>query len=175
MPTGAPRTAFGQRPNATGQRPVLPGGDASRHAARCRARGTRNVALGLLFLALTSCQTLRHQFASPEPDWQSKIGQLQYRGEKTTLIGEVLVRYSKQGDFELTFSKGPGVILLTVRQDEKFVRVSGPLARGSWSGPPNEAPARLRGWVALRKLLLQSKDQPLVHQVLGPDRFTFAF
>ncbi len=128
-----------------------------------------------LILGLTSCATLRHQFASPEPDWQSQIGQLQYRSPKTSLIGEVLVRYSTAGDFELTFSKGPGVILLTVRQDDKFVRVSGPLARGSWSGPPNETPARLRGWVSLRQLLLRSKDQPLIRQTVGADRFTFAF
>ncbi|MBA3651172.1 MAG: hypothetical protein H0W66_06775 [Chthoniobacterales bacterium] len=154
---------------------MLPGGDASRDAAPSRGRGTRNLALGLLLLALTSCQTLRHQFASPEPDWQSRSGQLQYRGPKTSLIGEVLVRYSNKGDFELTFSKGPGVILLTIHQDEKFVRVSGPLARGSWSGPPNESPARLRGWISLRPLLLQSKDQPLLRQSLGPDRFSFAF
>ncbi len=132
----------------------------------------------MVFLAvfcLTSCQTLRHQFASPEPDWQSQIGQLQYRGAKTSLIGEVLVRYSSSGDFELTFSKGPGVILLTVRQDDKFVRVSGPLARGSWSGPPNEAPARLRGWVSLREVLLRSQDQSLIRQKVGSDQFTFAF
>jgi hypothetical protein len=126
-------------------------------------------------VCLTSCQTLRHQFIEPAPDWQSKIGQLQYRGPKTSLIGEVLVRYSTKGDFELTFSKGPGVTLLSVRQDDTFVRVSGPLARGSWSGPPAEAPARLRGWVSLRELLLHSKDQPLVRQTNGPDRFTFAF
>ena len=92
-----------------------------------------------------------------------------------SLIGDVLVRYSNQGDFELTFTKGPGVTLLTIRQDDKFVRVSGPLARGSWSGPPAEAPARLRGWVSLREVLLRSKNQPLVRQTTGPDRFTFAF
>src|SRR5450432_3018708 len=123
----------------------------------------------LLFLALlclTSCQTLRHQFVQPEPDWQAKIGQLQYRGPKTSLIGDVLVRYSTRGDFELTFSKGPGVTLLTVHQDDKFVRVSGPLARGSWSGPPSEAPVRLRGWVSLRELLLHSKAQPFVRQTI---------
>ena len=92
-----------------------------------------------------------------------------------SLIGDVLVRYSKQGDFELTFTKGPGVTLLTVRQDDKFVRVSGPLARGSWSGPPAEAPARLRGWVSLREVLLRSRNQAHVRQTIGPDRFTFAF
>ena len=139
---------------------------------------TRSILAALLFsglFCLTSCQTLRHQFASPEPDWQSQIGQLQYRGPKISLIGDVLVRYSNRGDFELNFTKGPGVTLLTVRQDDKFVRVSGPLARGSWSGPPSEAPARLRGWVSLREVLLRSKNQPLVRQTIGPDRFTFAF
>ena len=126
-------------------------------------------------LGMTGCQTLRHRFLEPAPDWKSKVGQLQYRGEKTALIGEVLVRYSSRGDFELTFSKGPGVTLLTVHQDEKFVRVSGPLARGSWSGPPQQAPARLRGWVSLRELLLQAQNDPIVRQTVGPDRFTFAF
>jgi hypothetical protein len=131
----------------------------------------------LLFvlLCLTSCQTLRHHFTEPAPDWQSRIGQLQYRGPKTSLIGEVLVRWSQTGDFELTFTKGPGVTLLTVRQDEKFVRVSGLLARGSWSGPPNETPARLRGWVSLRELLLHAPGQHLLHQTVGSDNFTFAF
>ena len=125
--------------------------------------------------AVTSCQTLRHQLTEPTPDWESRTGQLQYRGPKTSLIGEVLLRYSKRGDFELTFSKGPSVLLLTVRQDEKFVRVSGPLARGSWSGPPNEAPPRLRGWVALRQLLLRSPDKPFLHTAIGSETFTFAF
>jgi hypothetical protein len=129
----------------------------------------------LVLLCLTSCASLRHQLVSPTPQWQARIGQLQYRGPKTSLIGDVLVRYSKKGDFELTFSKGPGVILLTVRQDDQFVRVSGPLARGSWSGPPNETPQRLRGWVSLRSLLLRSPNDRMIERSFGPESFTFAF
>lgn len=129
----------------------------------------------LCLLALTSCETLRHRFVEPEPDWQSRIGQLQYRGPKTSLIGEVLIRYSSAGDFELTFSKGPGVTLLTVRQDDKFVRVSGPLARGSWSGPPEQTPSRLRGWGSLRALFLHSPNELLMRQTFGRETFTFAF
>ncbi len=135
-----------------------------------------SAAIALVLLScLGSCQTLRHRFLEPAPDWQSQIGQLQYQGAKTSLIGEVLVRYSSQGDFELTFSKGPGVTLLMVRQNNRFVRVSGPLARGSWSGPPNETPSRLRGWVSLRDVLVRSKSRTLVRQTIGSDRFTFAF
>ena len=139
--------------------------------------------LALLILAgalplfgLTSCANFfPHQFLEPSRDWQARNGQLLYRNSKTTLIGEVLVRFSKSGEFELTFSKGPGVTLLTVRQDDKFVRVSGPLARGSWSGPPSETPTRLRGWISLREVLMRAKSEPLVRQIVGPDRFTFAF
>ena len=126
-------------------------------------------------VCLTDCAIFRHQFVSPAPDWQSRIGQLQYRGAKISLIGEVLVRYSSAGDFELTFTKGPGVPLIKVQQDEKFVRVSGVLARGSWSGAPNEAPARLRGWVALRKLLLGSPSQSRPRLTTAHESFSFAF
>jgi hypothetical protein len=125
-------------------------------------------------LALTSCQTLRHQFSQLSSSWEARAGQLLYHGRKTTLIGEVLVRFSKKGDFELTFTKGPGVALLLVRQDATFARVEGPLARGRWSGPVEKAPARLRGWLALRNVLLQTKS-PVVKYSAGTDAFVFEF
>lgn len=125
-------------------------------------------------LGLTSCQTLRHQFSQLSPNWEARAGQLLYRGRKTTLIGEVLVRFSKKGDFELTFTKGPGVTLLLVRQDATFAHVEGPLARGRWSGPVEKAPARLRGWLALRNVLLQTKS-PVVKYSAGTDAFVFEF
>jgi hypothetical protein len=124
---------------------------------------------------LTSCETMRHQFAGPAPDWQARNGQLLYHGRKTTLIGEVLVRFSKEGDLELTFTKGPGVPLLEVRQDANFARVSGPLARGSWSGPTAQAPMRLRGWVGLREVLMASGDKLSVRHEFGQERFVFHF
>ncbi len=130
--------------------------------------------LALLLLGLTSCQTLRHRFLDPAPTWDARIGQLQYRGPKTTLIGEVLVRFSKRGDFELTFTKGPGVTLITVKQDATFARVRGPLARGTWSGPTEKAPQRLRGWLALRDELIKSKA-PTLQKTVGAETFSFAF
>ena len=125
-------------------------------------------------ICLTSCETLRHQFAPLTANWEAKIGQLQYRGPKTTLIGEVLVRFSKQGDFELTFTKGPGISLLVIHQDANFARVRGPLARGTWSGPTDQAPARLRGWLALRALLTQAQG-PTARYSSGPETFVFEF
>jgi len=91
--------------------------------------------VALLILDLTG---LRDPFASinspkPSNDWQTRNGQLMYRTAKTTLIGEVFVRFSKNGDFELTFSKGPGVTLLTLRQNNSFAEAKGALAPRGWS------------------------------------------
>jgi hypothetical protein len=129
----------------------------------------------IAIIGVTSCETMRHQFAGPALDWQARNGQLLYHGRRTTLIGEVLVRFSKAGDLELTFTKGPGVPLLEVRQDANFARVSGPLARGSWSGPTGQAPLRLRGWLELREVLMTSGEQKSVHHEFGQERFVFHF
>lgn len=124
---------------------------------------------------LASCQTIRHHFLAPAQDWQARNGQLLYRGRKTALIGEVLVRFSKAGDFELTFTKGPGIALLELRQDANFASVKGPLARGGWSGPSNDAPARLRGWLQLRELLMVAGEKTSVHHSAGSETFIFRF
>jgi hypothetical protein len=140
------------------------------------SRSIRAFLLSLLVVGccLTSCQTVQHHFVQPQPGWETRVGQLQYRSPKTSLIGDVLVRYDSASDFELTFSKG-ALILLTVRQNADFVRVSGPLARGSWSGAPAHAPVHLRGWISLREVLLRKKMQPVVRQNIGADQFIFAF
>jgi hypothetical protein len=132
-------------------------------------------AVAVAIIGLTSCETVRHQFVGPARDWQARNGQLLYHGKRTTLIGEVLVRFSKSGDFELTFTKGPGVALLEVRQDANFASVKGPLARGGWSGPTGQTPARLRGWLQLREKLMASMDKSSVSHSAGGETFTFRF
>src|SRR6202011_2511369 len=84
--------------------------------------------LGMTIFIMSCATTSTHQFAEPARDWQTRTGQLLYRTAKTTVIGDVVVRFSKAGDFELTFSKGPGVTLLVVRQDAGFAEINGPLA-----------------------------------------------
>jgi hypothetical protein len=133
------------------------------------------VVLALAIIGLTSCQTIRHTFLGPARDWQARNGQLLYRGQRTTLIGEVLVRFSKAGDFELTFTKGPGIPLLEVKQDANFASVKGPLARGGWSGPSAKAPLRLRGWLQLRELLMAAGEKASVQHSLGAETFIFRF
>ena len=138
-------------------------------------RHPRLLVVALALIGLASCQTIRHTFLGPALDWQARNGQLLYRGKRTTLIGEVLVRFSKAGDFELTFTKGPGIALLEVRQDANFASIRGPLARGSWSGPAAQAPARLHEWLQLRELLMASGQQASVRHSAGGETFIFRF
>jgi len=98
-----------------------------------------------------------------------------YRTSDTTLISDVLVRFSASGDFELTVSKGPGVTLLSLRQDATFTEVKGAFARGGWSGPVEQAPQQLRGWLSLRDKLIHSQDRQTVRYVTGNETFLFRF
>ena len=99
----------------------------------------RAVATSLLFITavcLTSCASVsHHQFSEPAAGWQTKTGQLMYRTAKATLIGEAIVRLSKTGDFELTVSKGPGITLLSLRQDAGFAEFNANFTGQRWSGP----------------------------------------
>ena len=136
---------------------------------------------------ITSCATVsRHEFSEPTTNWQTKTGQLMYRAPDTTLIGDVLLRFSTNGDFELAVSKGPGVILLSLRQDVAFAEVKGAFARGGWSGPVEQAPQQLRGWLGLRDKLIHSlatgrvrpaggQDRQTVRYVTGNETFLFRF
>jgi hypothetical protein len=132
--------------------------------------------MALLIVDLTACATTStHQFAEPKADWQTRTGQLLYRNPRTTVIGDVVVRFSKSGDFELTFSKGPGVNLLLLRQDTGFAEVKGPLAGRGWSGSIDRAPQQLRGWLELRDRIVHARDRHQVRHVLGSETFVFRF
>jgi hypothetical protein len=125
---------------------------------------------------LTSCASVsRHPFPEPTIDWQSRSGQLLYRTAKKTLIGDVLVRFSPRGDFELTFSKGPGINLLVLRQDTAFAEISGPLTGPGWSGPVERTPERLRGWMGLRERLVHPQNKKTVRDTTETETFLFRF
>jgi len=130
----------------------------------------------IVLFCITSCATAsHHNFSDPTTWWQSKTGQLMYRTPNTTLIGEALVRFSKTGDFELTVSKGPGITLLSLRQDATFAEVQGGLARQGWSGPVAQAPAQLRGWLGLRDQFLHASDRKSLRYASGNETFVFRF
>jgi hypothetical protein len=130
----------------------------------------------IIVLCVTSCATVsQHEFSEPIYGWQTKTGQLMYRSQKATLIGDALVRFSKTGDFELTVSKGPGITLLSLRQDATFVEVKGAFARQGWSGPLDQAPPQLRGWLGLRDQFIRAPDREVVRYASGNETFLFRF
>jgi len=127
-------------------------------------------------LLLTACATTStHQFAEPRAAWQTRSGQLLYRNANTTVIGDVILRFSKTSDFELTFSKGPGVNLFVLREDSSFAEAKGPMAGRGWSGPIDHAPPQLRGWLELRGAIIQAQDRRQVRHVAGSETFFFRF
>ena len=142
-----------------------------------RTADTRSVALlAIISFCIISCATIsRHEFSEPFAGWQTKNGQLMYRALNTTLIGEVLVRFSKTGDFELTLSKGPGITLLSLRQDATFAEVKGGLAGHGWSGPVDQAPSQLRGWLGLRDQFFHTPNRKTMRYAAGNETFVFRF
>lgn len=137
----------------------------------------RHVASSFLALLLASCATTvtsLHEFAEPSA-WQTISGQLAYSDAKVSLIGEVLVRHSRGGDFQLTFTKAGGITLLSLRQDATHGKAEGPLARRGWSGPLGEAPAHLRGWFELRDQIVKGGKSAAVSHKSGDQTFTLRF
>jgi hypothetical protein len=98
-----------------------------------------------------------------------------YRSPKTTLIGDALVSFSKTGDFQLTVSKGPGITLLSLRQDAPFAEVKGAFARQGWSGRIEQAPPQLRAWLGLRDQFIHAPDRKTLRYVTGNETFLFRF
>ena len=139
----------------------------------------RAVAASVLFITafcLTSCESVsQHHFAQPATGWQIKSGQLMYRTPQATLIGEALVRFSATGDFELTVSKGPGITLLSLRQDAGFAEFNANFTGQRWSGPTAQAPAQLHGWLGLRDQFLRTPNQKTLRYVSGNESFQFRF
>ena len=155
--------------------------NAGSHTGRPAYSGSRlGIRSGFVLIitcfCVTSCTTISsHEFSQPNFGWETKTGQLMYRGPKTTLIGDALVRFSKTGDFELTVSKGPGITLLSIRQDATFAEVKGAFARQGWSGPVEQAPPQLRGWLGLRDQCVRARDQKTLRYVSGNETFLFRF
>lgn len=135
----------------------------------------RQLRIAILTVALLCTGCAVHQFAQPNRQWTTRSGQLSYRDNKRAIIGEVLVRYSSRNDFELTFTKGPGVSLLLLRTDPDFARVQGPLVGLPWSGPIGQAPVRARGWLALRQEILRNPHTPVLHVQEAGERFVARF
>ena len=132
--------------------------------------------LSALILICVGCAT-PHEFADDRSGkWTIQTGQLKYTSGERVLVGEVVVMQRGEAGFQIELQKGGGLPLLKLRMDATTARAEGLLARGSWEGPPAQAPKPLRGWVGLREAF--SKKQPNRFTVASrdsEDRFDFIF
>jgi hypothetical protein len=136
----------------------------------------RAALVALAILNVASCATVApHQFAEPTRDWRVRAGQISYQRGRSILIGDMVVRFSKSGDLELTISKGPGVTLLSIRQDALFTEVRGALVGRGWAGPIAKAPVQLRGWLSLAAKLSQAGNRKVVRHTTGAEIFIARF
>ncbi len=102
---------------------------------------------------LPGCASFGHNNAFPSPgaDWQSFQGQLLYRNAAgKAIIGDVVIRRSQHGDFQLEFQSGPGFPLMRLWQSGDLARAEGVFARGAWQGSASKPPRHLKGWFKLR-------------------------
>src|SRR5882762_3154474 len=135
----------------------------------------RRASIVLLAFALGCGGCAIHQFTEPTRQWTTRSGQLSYHGKKRAFIGEVLVRFSTRSDFELTFTKGPGLTLLFLRTAPEFARIQGTLAGLPLSGLIASPPARARGWLALRREILHNPEKPTVRISENGETFVLRF
>jgi hypothetical protein len=148
----------------------------SRRAIEVNRPYLRVVGAIFIIISLTNCaKPYIHRIAEPAAAWRTRTGQLMYRNTRTTLIGDVVVRFSKTGDFELTFSKGAGSPLLFLRQDLQYADVKGALARSGWSGAIERAPTQLRGWLELRDRILHGQNEKTIRYSAGGEIFWLRF
>ncbi len=126
-------------------------------------------------LPLTGCQTASG-FPQPAANWQTFQGQLRYSSGTTgkSVIGDVVIRRSPLGDFQLEFQSGPGFPLMRLYRSGDQVRTEGVLARGSWQGAAEKAPKPLLGWASLPTAFAGHQHKRLDVTLAG-DHFVFQF
>lgn len=90
-------------------------------------------------------------FPAYNPAGRNVGGQMLYAGKKRTFVGEFTVRQSPT-DFALDVTKGPGMQLILIREnDDNLVRVEA--LNHTWQGNPRHfVPVQVRNWVALREV-----------------------
>jgi hypothetical protein len=133
---------------------------------------------GLLTLSLAACQSSRavpSTFPKPDARWKTRLGQLQYRKADRSIIGECVASWHGEQDSMLEFKAGPGFLLLRLHEAGPFVRVEGPLARGTWQGEKTRVPKHLKGWLEAAAMLRSNAQRIQFDSPTTQETFRFVF
>jgi hypothetical protein len=111
---------------------------------------SRALAFVAAIATLSACAS-NTPIPNPQASWAQATGQIQSSGGKVPIVGEIVIRHDRE-NFLAEVTKGPGLPLLRIYgkgAHGEQVTARGALARGSWSGSPEKAPAALKTWAAL--------------------------
>jgi hypothetical protein len=109
--------------------------------------------LPIFFLALilSGCQTV-NELPGLGSNAKRHDGQMVYQTSRTSIVGDVILRTSPSGDYDLVFLKG-GVQVLQVQAHGDQLVASGLFARNGWTGPLDRAPGPLKSWALLKQVI----------------------
>jgi hypothetical protein len=105
----------------------------------------------LVGILLVGCQSAK-EISGLGPEAKTRIGQLQYNYGSRSIVGDIILRSIKGGDYDLYFSKG-GVPVLEFQTRGPHMAATGLLAKNGWSGLTAEAPGSLKPWARLSEVL----------------------
>jgi hypothetical protein len=106
----------------------------------------------LLFaILLTGCQSAK-EISGLGPEANTRVGQLQYSYGAHSIVGDIILRSLKGGDYDLYFSKA-GVTVLEFQTRGSHMAATGLLAKNGWSGETAQARGPLRPWALLSEVL----------------------
>jgi hypothetical protein len=112
---------------------------------------TSRILIILSAILLAGCQSAK-EISGLGPEAKTRIGQLQYANGGRSIVGDIILRSLKGGDYDLYFSKG-GVPVLEFQARGSHMTATGLLARNGWSGETAQAPGPLKPWAMLSQVL----------------------
>jgi len=109
--------------------------------------------LPIFFLALllSACQSV-NELPGLGSNAKTHDGQMVYQTSRTSIVGDVILRTSPNGDYDLVFLKG-GVQVLQVQAHGGELVATGLFAGNGWTGPVERAQGPLRSWALLRQVV----------------------
>jgi hypothetical protein len=112
---------------------------------------TSRILILLAAILLAGCQSAR-EISGLGPEASTRVGQLQYTYGGRSIVGDIILRSLKGGDYDLYFSKG-GVTVLEFQTRGSHMAATGLLAKNGWSGETDKAFGPLKPWAMLREVL----------------------
>ena len=112
---------------------------------------TIRILILLITILLAGCQSAK-ELIGLGPEAKTRVGQLQYSYGGHSIVGDIILRSLKGGDYDLYFSKG-GVTILEFQTRGSHMAATGMVAKNGWSGQTSEARGPLKPWAMLSEVL----------------------